>query len=50
MYGVSHAIGVIGGAVMFIVLLLQLASSGGTFPIETAPVFYIVINKQALNY
>ncbi|WP_160672920.1 YhgE/Pip domain-containing protein [Clostridium sp. C8-1-8] len=45
MYGVSHAIGVLGGAVMFIVLLLQLASSGGTFPIETAPLFYKIINK-----
>jgi putative membrane protein len=45
MYGVSHAIGVVGGAVMFVVLLLQLASSGGTFPIETAPLFYRVINK-----
>ena len=30
---------------MFIVLLLQLASSGGTFPIETAPTFYQVIGK-----
>jgi putative membrane protein len=44
MYGVSNAIGVLGAPVMFIVLLLQLASSGGTFPIETAPVFYRVIN------
>lgn len=44
-YGVSHAIGLLGGAVMFIVLLLQLSSSGGTFPIETAPAFYKIINK-----
>ena len=43
-YGVTYAIGIIGAAVMFIVLILQLASSGGTFPIETAPVFYRVIN------
>jgi len=44
-YGVSYAIGLLGGAVMFIVLLLQLSSSGGTFPIETAPAFYGIINK-----
>ena len=45
MYGVSHAIGIIGAPIMFIVLLLQLASSGGTFPIETAPVFFRSIGK-----
>ena len=45
MYGVSHAIGFLGAPIMFIVLLLQLASSGGTFPIETAPTFYQVIGK-----
>lgn len=45
MYGVSHAIGVLGAPIMFIVLLLQLASSGGTFPIETAPVFYQAVGK-----
>lgn len=44
MYGVSNAIGIFGAPVMFIVLLLQLASSGGTFPIETAPLFYKVVN------
>lgn len=45
MYGVSYAIGFLGAPIMFIVLLLQLASSGGTFPIETAPVFYQAIGK-----
>lgn len=45
MYGVSHVIGIMSAPVMFIVLLLQLASSAGTFPIETAPAFYRVINK-----
>lgn len=44
MHGVSNAIGILGAPVMFILLLLQLASSGGTFPIETAPAFYRVIN------
>lgn len=44
-YGVSYAIGIISSAIMFIVLLLQLASSAGTFPIETAPVFYRAVNK-----
>lgn len=45
MYGVSNAIGFIGAPIMFIVLLLQLASSGGTFPIETAPAFYRIIGN-----
>jgi len=44
MYGVSNAIGIFGAPVMFILLLMQLASSGGTFPIETAPAFYRSIN------
>lgn len=44
-YGVSNVIGMLASAVMFVVLLLQLSSSGGTFPIETAPAFYRVINK-----
>lgn len=43
-YGVSHVIGMLASAVLFIVLLLQLSSSGGTFPIETAPAFYRVVN------
>lgn len=45
MYGAAHALGILSSPVMFIVMLLQLASSGGTFPIETAPAFYRVINK-----
>ncbi|PJI07166.1 MULTISPECIES: YhgE/Pip family protein [Clostridium] len=45
MYGLSYAIGILGGAVMFVVLILQLASSGGTFPIETAPEFFRIVNK-----
>jgi putative membrane protein len=45
MYGVSNIIGIMNAPVMFIVLLLQLASSGGTFPIETAPAFYRIINR-----
>lgn len=44
MHGVSNAIGIFGAPVMFVLLLLQLASSGGTFPIETAPAFYRAIN------
>ncbi|MBL4931180.1 YhgE/Pip family protein [Clostridium paridis] len=43
MYGVSYAIGIIGTPIMFVVFLLQLSSSGGTFPIETAPTFYKVV-------
>jgi len=45
MHGLSEAIGIIGAPIMFIVLLLQIASSGGTFPIETAPAFYRAIGK-----
>lgn len=45
MYGVSYAIGVMGTPIMFIVFLLQLSSSGGTFPIETAPQFYRVVGR-----
>lgn len=45
MHGLSYAMGPLSGAVMFVVLILQLASSGGTFPIETAPVFYKIVNK-----
>ncbi|MDD7794104.1 YhgE/Pip domain-containing protein [Clostridium sp. 'White wine YQ'] len=43
MFGVSYAIGIIGTPIMFVVFLLQLSSSGGTFPIETAPTFYKVV-------
>lgn len=45
MYGVSYAIGVMGTPIMFIVFVLQLSSSGGTFPIETAPEFYRVVGR-----
>lgn len=44
-YAVTDLIGIAGSAVMFVILLLQLSSSGGTFPIETAPVFYRVVNN-----
>jgi len=45
MYGASHAIGIVATPIMFIIFLLQLASSGGTFPIETAPTFFKIINE-----
>ncbi|MDD3224850.1 MAG: YhgE/Pip domain-containing protein [Clostridium sp.] len=45
MYGLSNVMGVLGGAFMFIVLILQLGASGGTFPIETAPAIYKIVNK-----
>lgn len=44
MYGVSYAIGIIGTPIIFILFILQLASSGGTFPIETAPSFFRAIS------
>lgn len=45
MYGLSYAIGILSGAFMFVALILQLASSGGTFPIETASEFFKIVNK-----
>jgi putative membrane protein len=45
MYGVSHGLGVLGAPIMFLVLILQLASSGGTFPMETAPRFFGAIGE-----
>jgi len=45
MYGVSNGLGVLGVPIMFVVLILQLASSGGTFPIETAPAVFRALNK-----
>lgn len=45
MYGVSHAIGIAGSPIMFIVFLLQLSSSGGTFPVEALPAFYRTVGK-----
>ncbi|KNY30216.1 YhgE/Pip family protein [Pseudobacteroides cellulosolvens] len=51
MYGVSNGLGILGAPLMFIVLILQLASSGGTFPIETAPkLFGIVGEKLPMTY
>lgn len=45
MYGVSHAIGIIGTPIMFVFFLVQISSAGGTFPIETAPAFYRAISR-----
>jgi putative membrane protein len=45
MYGVNHAIGILGAPIMFIILLLQLSSSGGTFPMEALPAFYRAVGK-----
>lgn len=44
MYGLTYAIGLIGTPIVFILFILQLASSGGTFPIETAPKFFRVLS------
>jgi putative membrane protein len=44
LYGVAYAVGLIGTPIMFIIFILQLASSGGTFPIETAPKFFRIIS------
>lgn len=44
MYGLSAAFGVMSTPISFILLILQLSSCAGTFPIETAPAFYRVVN------
>ena len=40
MYGLNYAIGLVATPIVFILFILQLASSGGTFPIETSPSFF----------
>lgn len=44
MYGLSAAFGVMSTPISFVLLILQLSSCAGTFPIETAPTFYRVVN------
>lgn len=45
MYGINYAIGFAGPPIMFLILILQLSSSGGTFPIEAFPYFYRIVGK-----
>lgn len=44
MYGLSAAFGVMSTPISFVLLILQLSSCAGTFPIETAPTFYRVVS------
>ncbi|MDP4089971.1 MAG: YhgE/Pip domain-containing protein [Bacillota bacterium] len=44
MYGASRAVGFIATPMIFVLFILQLASSGGTFPIETAPRFFRILS------
>ncbi|WP_338449440.1 YhgE/Pip domain-containing protein [Niallia oryzisoli] len=44
MYGMSFAAGLVATPIVFILFILQLASSGGTFPIETSPEFFRAIS------
>lgn len=44
MYGLSAAFGIMSTPISFILLILQLSSCAGTFPIETAPAFYRAVN------
>ncbi|MFL0252753.1 YhgE/Pip family protein [Clostridium neuense] len=44
MYGLSAAFGIMSTPISFVLLILQLSSCAGTFPIETSPVFYRVVN------
>ncbi|KHD34254.1 hypothetical protein NL50_17760 [Clostridium acetobutylicum] len=45
MYGLSTAFGIMATPISFVLLILQLSACAGTFPIETAPVFYRMVNK-----
>lgn len=45
MYGLSAAFGIMSTPISFVLLILQLSSCAGTFPIETAPLFYRVVSK-----
>lgn len=45
MYGSSNGLGAVSAAFMFLMLVLQIAASGGTFPIESAPAFYRTISN-----
>jgi putative membrane protein len=44
MYGLSAAFGIMSTPISFVLLILQLSSCAGTFPIETAPTFYKVVS------
>ncbi|HWJ02580.1 MAG TPA: hypothetical protein VNU93_02800, partial [Verrucomicrobiae bacterium] len=44
MFGATYAFGFIATPVVFVLFILQLASSGGTFPIETAPWFFRMVS------
>lgn len=43
-YGASYGLGIIATPIMFVLFVIQLSSSAGTFPIETAPTFFRAIN------
>lgn len=44
-YGIAFASGAFSSAFVFGLLLIQLSSCAGTFPIETAPLFYRIVNR-----
>lgn len=44
MYGLSAAFGIMSTPISFVLLILQLSSCAGTFPIETAPTFYRAVS------
>lgn len=45
MYSLAYAFGVIGEAAAVILMVVQVAGSGGTFPVEVLPVIYQVLYK-----
>lgn len=47
MYGLSFAVGFIATPIVFVWFILQLASSGGTFPVETSPEFFKAISPYS---
>jgi putative membrane protein len=44
MFGLAAAIGIFSTPIVFVAFIIQLASCGGTFPVETAPAFYRAVN------
>ena len=47
-YTLTLSFGDIGKAIAVVLLVMQVAGSGGTFPIETLPTFFQVVSKWLL--
>ncbi len=45
LYSLTYAFGAVGEAVAVVLMVLQVAGSGGTFPVQVLPVFYQVLYR-----